>query len=106
MAKYSATPTLDQGTGFDFATYSEQRAAERAARRCELRDALAAGLACWHGGTVWSTAGVIHTRHGIRADAVFIEPYQSDPVYLAEHIENREYGFGFKTDIIRTTFVD
>lgn len=110
MTTYAPTPSQDQGHDFVFATYTKTRQEQRRLRRLELRDALAQGLAIWHGGSIWSTAGVTspNGRFGQPAHgfAVFVEPYESDPVYLAEHIENREYGFGFKTEIIRTTGVD
>ena len=93
-------------TDFDFDAWKREQAEKRARRRSELRAALEAGLAIWHGGSVWSTAGIISPagRFGnpdTHAFAVFLEPYQSDPAYLADHIENREYGFGFETTIIR-----
>lgn len=87
---------------FDLRAMAEARTIRRAARRAEIESAFRRGLIVWQKGTFWSTAGVIHTWHGVRADAVFIEPYQSDPVYLAEHLENREFGFGFETVILRT----
>lgn len=87
--------------GFDFAEWQQQQDAKRAARRAELLQAFRNGLAVTQAGTVWTTAGVIY-RDG-RADAVFIDSAQSDPAYLAEHIENREYGFGFHTSILRST---
>jgi len=93
-------------TDFNFVEWSKMREQQRVDRKIELREALAHGLAVWHGGSVWSTAGVIspagrfHST-SVHAHAVFIEPYQSDPAYLAEHIESREHGFGFETRIIR-----
>lgn len=91
---------------FDFDAWRRRQEITRQARRVELRQALTQGLAIWHGGSVWTTAGVAspNGRFGMPAHgfATFIEPYQSDPAYLAAHIENREYGFGFVTHIIRT----
>ena len=98
-------------TEFCFETWKAEQAAKRADRRLELQTALADGLAVWHGGSVWSTAGVIRIagrfgRLETEAGAAFIEPYQSDPIYLAEHLENREHGFGFETIIIHANDCD
>lgn len=41
-----------------------------------------------------------NARQRARADAIFIEPYQSSADYLAAHLENREHGFGFDTAIV------
>lgn len=86
---------------FCFDCWRAEREQKRALRRLELEDAFRFGKVVRQRNTIWSTAGVIH--NGIRADVVFIEPYQSDPVYLAEHIESREHGFGFKTEILHVS---
>lgn len=88
-------------TGFCFACHQEQRAIARAARVLELTEALESGRIVRQLQTFWSTAGIICTTHGsARADACFIERCQSDPAYLADHLENRENGFGFDTAIV------
>jgi len=87
---------------FNFTEWKQEQDTKRADRRLEIESAISRGLIVWQAGTFWSTAGCIYTRHGVRADATFIESAQSDPAYLAEHLENREYGFGFDTIILRT----
>jgi hypothetical protein len=100
--------------GFDFVAWRERSDQMRRARREELRAALAAGLAVYHLGRFWTTAGVIRPGgapfymvdctgepRDTEAFAAFIEPYGSDPVYLANHIENRESLLGFETWIVR-----
>lgn len=87
-------------TDFNFDDWRKANDAKRAERRAELELAFARGLIVRQIDTFWSTAGVISTRHGIWAHAAFLEPYQSDARYLAEHLENRESGFGFETAIL------
>lgn len=97
---------MSAGREFDFVAWQARQVAKRHARRNELRAAFAQGFAVWHGRSLWSTAGIVHPaddRNPVtHASAAFIEPHQSDPVYLAEHLENREYGFGLPTTIVRT----
>ncbi len=90
-------------TYFDFKAWQAQQAAERAMRRVAIQTAISQGVAVRQNGTIWTTAGVITTRFGIRADAIFIDSCQSDPAYIAEHLENREYGFGWPVEILRAT---
>lgn len=85
---------------FDFEGWRARVAERRRERRAELAAALRAGLVVEQLGTLWTVAGVISPRSGARA--AFVEPFGSDPAYLAEHIENREYGLGFETWIVRT----
>lgn len=91
----------DTVNGFCFRCWHEANDRIRTRRKFELQDAFTRGLAIRQGSTVWTTAGVIFTAYGIRADAVFLPQFQSDPTYLAEHLENREFGFGFETQILR-----
>lgn len=87
---------------FDFEAWRAEQAQQRRARREELRNALAGGLAVWQAGTLWTTAGCVSIRLGApRAFAAFVDCLQEDGVNLANHLENREYGFGFPTEIVR-----
>ena len=72
---------------FDFAAWQAEQAAKRAARRAELEAALRAGRSVTQLGHTWP------------ACSPFIESANT-PEYLAEHIESREYGFGFTTEIV------
>lgn len=85
---------------FDFDTWKTQQQTKRNNRKLEIESALRRGLIVRQARTFWSTAGYIATAFGVHADAAFIEPYASDPVYLANHLENREYGLGFETVIL------
>lgn len=89
---------------FDFTVWRAEQELKRANRRRELRDAFASGRVVRQLSTIWSTAGVITCRDGIvYGDCIFIDAAQSSPDYLANHLENREYGFGFPTEILRAT---
>ena len=78
---------METGTGFDFAAWQAEQSGKRAARRAALEVALRAGRSVAQIGRVWP------------ACSPFI-PECNTPEYLAEHIESREYGFGFATKIV------
>lgn len=82
---------------FDYDTWSagfERRMVEHAAR---VRDVLAAG------GTVRETFGLCD-KEWTKGSGPFIEPWNSDPAYLAEHLMNRHRGFGTTHEIAGASY--
>jgi len=65
----------------------------REARRREFAGALASGLALDE--TFGRLRAVWHLGSGR-----FVEPYDHEPAYLAEHVEAREWGFGADVRIV------
>lgn len=90
---------------FCFDCWREQNAAKRAARRVELARLLASGATiCERRGTASATdwrltpdgtvmAGSVPERGAIDMHVAFCVPFTADR--LAEHLESREYGFGW-----------
>lgn len=99
----SSTPGGPDDPPFDFEVWKARRAEQRQARRAELETALAAGKVVVQRGTFWTIdACITNTFTPGRAFRVFIDRCQTDPKYLAAHLESREYGFGFPTFIVTT----
>jgi hypothetical protein len=98
---HTAEPRPDDPP-FDFEAWQARRLEQRQARRLELETALAAGKVVSQAGTFWTVDAVISTRFG---PASSFRPFVDRCMhagYLAEHLENRENGFGFDTFILST----
>ena len=73
--------------GFNFKAWQAEQDSRRMLRRWELFDALENGQVVMQAGKEWPEC------------SPFLEIFNT-PESLAEHIESREYGFGFKTEIL------
>lgn len=88
---------------FDFSAWRAEQNRKRARRRLELETALRAGKVVRQHGSFWTVDATISTLFGPPSVfRTFIDTAQADPAYLADHLESREYGFGFETVILST----
>ena len=71
----------------EISKWKEHQKIKRAIRLNDLKKALSTGKKVIQIGRIWPDS------------SPFLPKYNT-PEYLAEHIENREHGFGFKTEII------
>lgn len=74
-------------TGFNYDEWQADQNRKRYARREEIRQALDQGRKVFQLRSVWPDC------------SPFLAEWNT-PEHLAEHIESREYGFGFETRIL------
>ena len=103
-------PDRQTVTGFCFECWQNGQRAMRARRVQLLRAAIASGATViegWPNGrrTEWNLAGTVTVyTDGTRSE--LHQPFIASamtPAYLADHLENRQYGFGWKLVIIESS---
>ena len=81
---------------FDFDAWHAANFARREALTARLVEAFERERTVWES---WDSASGHHSVMWACGLGKFLEPYDSDPAYLAEHLVSRHFGFGWDLEV-------